>query len=295
MYKKIITYAFTIILILSCNQQNTKINSKKKDNNTKNTIKILYPNWAEGIAFTYLAKTALTSKGYNIKLIPLEPYEIFESLAKKNADFMMDAWLPNTHNIYWAKYKNKLDKLGVAFANHGTTGLAVPTYVDIDSISQLNKVAKKFHHKIIGIETSAGINANTELAIKKYNLNFKQISSTDQAMVAALKKAYKTKSPIIITAWKPHYMWKKYKLKYLIDSKNVYPIDSCVIISRKGFKKEFPKIAYFLSNFSLNEKQLDELMKIIKSSNDTQSAINNWYNNHKKLIDSWMPKELKQK
>lgn len=71
---------------------------------TKETeIAILYPNWAEGIAFTHLAQAALPDKGYNVKVTPLEPGPIYASLAKGDADVMMDAWLPHTHSDYWEK------------------------------------------------------------------------------------------------------------------------------------------------------------------------------------------------
>ena len=47
---------------------------------------------------------------------------------------------------------------------------------------------------------------NTEKAIKAYNLDYSQISSSETSMITALKKADKNKEWIVITGWKPHFM-----------------------------------------------------------------------------------------
>ena len=63
---------------------------------------------------------------------------------------------------------------------------------------------------------------------------------------------------MVITGWKPHFMWAKYKLKYLKDPKGVYPKDQCVIISRRGFKKD-----------------------------GSEAGAKKWYDTHKELVNSW--------
>ena len=50
----------------------------------KDEVTILYPNWAEGVAFTYLAKVALEDNGYDVDLINLEPGLIYGELSKDN-------------------------------------------------------------------------------------------------------------------------------------------------------------------------------------------------------------------
>ncbi len=72
----------------------------------KEKVTILYPNWAEGVAFTHLAKVALEDKDYEVELINLEPGLIYGELSKTNSkgDVFMDAWLPHTHVDYWNDY-----------------------------------------------------------------------------------------------------------------------------------------------------------------------------------------------
>jgi len=279
-----ILFSISLLTMTSCK-------TGQKDKEEKGQISVLYPNWAEGIAFTHLAKVALEDKGYDVKVTPLEPGPIYASLAKGDADLFFDAWLPHTHASYWEKYGDQLVKLGESFSN-GTTGLVVPQYVDfVESIENLNEYKERFDGKIIGIGSGAGIHGNTEKAIEEYNLDFKQVTSSGPAMVASLKKAVNEQEPIIITGWKPHHKWNKYDLKYLEDPKDIFPKDVCAIVSRKGFADDFPTVAKFAENFNLKENELYSLMEDIKEEGDALRAAKAWYKENKTMVDGFYPSE----
>ncbi|MFW6019167.1 MAG: glycine betaine ABC transporter substrate-binding protein [Bacteroidales bacterium] len=278
-----------LIAMTACNGGGEKGESDKKGEEKK-SLEILYPNWAEGVAFTHLAKVALQDNGYDVKITPIEPGPIYASLAKGDADLFLDAWLPHTHEDYWEKYGEQLVKVGESFSN-GTTGLVVPEYVDINSIEDLNDYVDELDGKIHGIGSGAGIHRNTEKAIEEYDLDYEQITSSGPAMMAALEKAYDSKDPIVVTGWKPHFMWADYDLKYLEDPEEIYPKDVCAIVSREGFKKDFPTLEKFFSNFNLKEEELYELMAAIKEGEDEEVAAKEWYKDNKVMVDSWWPEE----
>jgi len=250
-------------------------------------VTILYPNWGEGIAFTHLAKVALEDKGYDVDIINLEPGLIYGELSKENSkgDVFLDAWLPHTHAPYWEDYGERLVKLGESFSG-GTTGLVVPSYVDINSIGELNDYVGKFDGEIIGIGSGAGIHANTLKAIEEYELDFEQITSSGPAMVASLEKAMKNNEWIVITGWKPHFKWSNFDIKYLNDPKGVYPTDVCAIVSRRGFEEDMPEVAAFFKKFNLSEEQLYSLMGAIDAEGEEPGA-QKWYEANKTTIDGW--------
>ena len=253
----------------------------------KDEVTILYPNWAEGVAFTYLAKVALEDNGYDVDLINLEPGLIYGELSKDNSkgDVFLDAWLPHTHVDYWNDYGDKLVKLGESFSE-GTTGLVVPSYVTINSIEELNAHSDRFGGEIIGIGSGAGIHASTLRAIDEYDLNLEQVSSSGPAMVASLDRAVKNDEWVVITGWKPHYKWMNFDIKYLEDPKNVYPTDVCAIISRRGFEEDMPEVAAFFKKFNLDEEQLYGLKDIIDREGEDAGARNR-YESNKSVVDSW--------
>ena len=249
----------------------------------KQDVLILYPNWAEGIAISYLGKIILEEQKYTVTLKRIEPGPVYAALSRGDADIYMDAWLPHTQKDYWKRYGKKLDIIGSVF-EEGTTGLVVPTYVEINSIEELNDHKEKFDSKIYGIGVGAGIYYNTEKAINEYNLNFTQLASSETSMITALKKAVSQKEWIVITGWKPHFIWANFDLKTLDDPKGVYPTDEIKIISRKGFKEEKPQIAGILENFKLSEELLNELMTEVDRDPNPEIGARRFYEKYKELL-----------
>lgn len=164
---------------------------------------------------------------------------MWQTVANGNADFSTSAWLPVTHGQQYQKYKSKLDDLGPNLK--GTKlGLAVPTYMtDVNSIEDLTSQADQ---RITGIEPGAGIMTAAKNALKDYdNLSsWELVAASTGAMTTSLDQAIKKKDPIVVTAWSPHWMFAKYDLKYLKDSKETFgSAENINTIARKGLKKIF--------------------------------------------------------
>ena len=257
-----------------------------------NTIKIAYPNWAEGIAMTHLIKAVIEDNmGYDVELTQAEPGTIYAALANGGEDVMIDAWLPNTHGSYWEEYGDSLEDLGPIYG-YGVTGLVVPTYVEANSIEDLNDMADQLDGKIIGIGTGAGIYKNTNKAIDAYDLKLDQVASSGPIMTAALQKAIEANEPIVVTGWKPHWMFSRFDLKVLKDPRGVYPIDAVKTVAREGFKQDYPELTQLFINYSLTEDQLLELMLAIdeaEGSANPDDIARDWMAKNGPLVESWLP------
>jgi glycine betaine/proline transport system substrate-binding protein len=255
------------------------------------TIKIAYPNWAEGIAMTHLAKAIIEDKlGFDVELTQADPGVIYGAIASGSQDALLDAWLPHTHQPYWEQYSDDLVDLGPNFS-YGVTGLVVPGYMSVRSIEELNSIADELDGKIIGIGTGAGITRKTNEAIAEYGLDLVQVNSSGPAMTAALKDAIDNKKPIVVTGWKPHWKFGRFDLRVLDDPRGIYPIDGCKTIVRKGFTDDYPEVAQFFMNFNLTEAHLLDLMlKIDDSDGDTLAVAEEWMNGQEALVDSWIPR-----
>lgn len=270
--KYLLTITILSLLILSsCERRHTQ------------DVLMLYPNWAEGIAITHLGKIMLEDKGYSVTMKRLEPGPIYAALSRGDADVYMDAWLPHTQKDYWERYNKKLDILGSVF-DEGITGLVVPTYVNINSIEELNENKDKFESKIYGIGVGAGIYYNTEKAIEVYNLDFTQLASSETSMISALKKALARKDWIVITGWKPHFIWANYDLKSLDDPKNIYPTDEIKIITRKDFAKDKPEVASILERYKLSEEMLNELMTEVDKDPNPEIGARRFFEKYKDVL-----------
>lgn len=271
------------LLVGACSDQTQSVDSKQQ-------VSILYPSWAEGVAITNLADVVLTEKGYDVKTTLIEPGPLYASLAKGDADLYLDAWLPYTHADYWQRFGDQIEEVGVVF-DDASSGLVVPTYVDITSIEELNNNVDMFKGKIYGIGSGAGLHGLTNKAIEVYNLDYEQVTSSESSMMAELRRAVSAKEPIIITGWKPHYMWDLYDIKLLEDPRETYQVDEIKALSRKGFTESHPEVAGFLSKFSFSSDELHELMAMVSKAEEdggnAKQGAEAFYEKYKSRIDGW--------
>ena len=234
------TKFFTVLLAVTIFFSCGNISDKK--------IRIAYANWAEGIAVTYLAKEILSEQGYRIELLNADIAPIFTSLARGKTDVFMDSWLPVTHAEYFRKYNGKLEILGQIY-DSARIGLVVPEYVPVHMIEELGGHTGRFSGEIVGIDAGTGIMKCTEKAIPEYGLDYRLMISSGPAMTALLKKAIDKKEWIVVTGWTPHWMFDRFRLRVLEDSRNVYgEAEQIHSIARKGFSKEHPFAAALLGN-----------------------------------------------
>ncbi|MBC2595723.1 glycine betaine ABC transporter substrate-binding protein [Ruficoccus amylovorans] len=289
--------AAAALIVSGCKEKTTTSANATDDANTQraplsNTIQIAYPNWAEGIAMTHLAKAVIEDKlGYDVELTQADPGTIYTALANSGQDVMIDAWLPNTHKSYWDKYGDSLEDLGPVFG-YGVTGLVVPSYMDVNSIEDLNNIADQLDGKIVGIGTGAGIYKSTNKAIDAYDLKLEQVASSGPAMTAALQQAIDNEEPIVVTGWKPHWMFSRFDLKVLKDPLGVYPIDAVKVVARENFTADYPDVAQLFINYSLTEEQLLDLMQAINSADagtDPDDVARDWMARNNPLVESWIP------
>jgi len=101
-------------------------------------IKLAYVAWDTEIASTNLIGLVLEDMGYNVTLTQVEAGPMWAAVASGDADAIVAAWLPLTHEKYLEDYKDQVEDLGPNLEG-AKIGLVVPSYMDIDSIEDLTK------------------------------------------------------------------------------------------------------------------------------------------------------------
>jgi glycine betaine/proline transport system substrate-binding protein len=253
------------------------------------TVRIGYVSWAEGIAMTYLAQAVLEERmGYDVRLTMADPAPIFTSLANGDLDFFLDAWLPVTHRRHMDKYGDVLTDLGYNYRD-ARIGLVAPQYVDVDTVPELAENTGLFNGDITGIDSGAGIMEATRRAIDEYGLGMDLLTSSGAAMTASLKDAIQSDQPIVVTGWKPHWMFARWDLKFLDDPKKVYgEIENIHTIGRPNVSQDLPELASFFREFMFTDQQIGSLMDAMNRAASQQEAAVEWMNEHKELADSWL-------
>lgn len=102
-------------------------------------LTLAYVAWDSEIASTNVVKTVLEQKlQYKVELSQVEAGPMFVGVSNGDVDGMVAAWLPTTHADYMEKLGKDVEDLGPNL--QGTKlGLAVPAYMEINSIEDLKK------------------------------------------------------------------------------------------------------------------------------------------------------------
>lgn len=264
----------------------------------KKTIRIGWTAWSDAEAVTNIAKQILEQRlGYKVELMMTDIGLQYQGVAKGNLDIMLMSWLPNTHKAYWDKLSTEVVDMGILYDN-AKLGWAVPDYIpvsEVKSIEDLKKpgVREKFKSQIQGIDPGAGLMQASERALKTYELDgYKLQTGSDAGMIVALDRAMKRNEWIAVTTWTPHWMFSKYKIRYLEDPKLALGgAEAIHAVARKGFEKDFPKAAGFIKDFKISIADLEGIMSKAKDSSYDKEAtayikanpdtVNKWLANAK--------------
>jgi len=255
------------------------------------TADLVYVNWAEGVAYTHLAKVVLEDKlGYDVTITAADVAPAYAAVAQGDKDAFMETWLPVLHADYVERFKDDIVDLGHVY--EGTqSGLVVPQYVTIDNIADLEANKDKFGGQIVGIDAGAGVMKTTEKVIDEYGLDLKLLASSGPAMTAALKKAYDDEEWIVVTGWRPHWMFGRWDLKFLEQDpeKTMWQKGNIHIMGRKTLAQDKPELATFLRNYMFTDAQLSDLMIALRDTEDMEAGAREWMNAHPDLVKSWLP------
>ena len=258
----------------------------------KKKVKLAYVEWDCATATTNVLKAVIEERmGYECEIIPVAAAAMWQAVGTGDVDGLATAWLPITHADYLKRVKDKVVDLG-PIVSGAKLGWAVPSYVTVDSIADLNKYADKFDDKIIGIDPGAGLMRLSEEAVDKYGLDkFELMEGSGATMTAALSDAIKNNEWIVVTAWSPHWMFGRWDLKYLKDPKKVLGESETInTIVRKGLDKDMPEVYAFLDKFAWKDaNQLQMVMAWNQEKGaDPYESAKRFIKENKAQVDSWL-------
>ena len=245
--------------------------------------------WSDSVATTNVAAEVIKQKlGYDVKLQSVATGIMWQGVATGKLDAMLSAWLPVTHGEYWAKNKDKVVDYGPNFKD-AKIGLIVPEYVTAKSIADL-KDDTTYKNKIVGIDAGSGVMLKTDQAIKDYGLDYKLQASSGAAMIAELTRAEEKHESIAVTGWVPHWMFAKWKLRFLDDPKGVYGAAETVnSIGSKGLEAKAPEVAAFLKKFQWASKdEIGEVMLAVQDGAKPDVAAKDWVAKHPDRVAEWI-------
>lgn len=257
-----------------------------------------YIEWTENVAISNLTKVLLEEDeelGYNeVELTLTDVGPLYQAVASGDLDAFQDTWLPN-QEPFLSEVEDDVEVLEPWYQGEAISGLAVPSYMeDIQSIPDLKDSGLD---RIIGIEAGSAFDevVRSEV-IPGYNLDMTLVSSSTPGMLASLESAYQSKEPIVVTAWKPHWMNEQFDLRYLEDPEDLQGPASdpgavtVTTVVNQTLPEEDPVAYAFLQAISLNEEQLQSLeLEIQKGGEDEPvKGVKSWLEENRDVVQPWL-------
>lgn len=251
------------------------------------TITMGTMSWEDLTPITGITKKVLEDAGYSVKVVSFSEWGIAYAALTKGDIQIMASQTDYAAQDYWDKNKRRLEKISPV--SHGLyQAIAVPKYVTIDSIDQLNDNAEKFGGKIVGIEPGSGLMRDAASAVKEYGLKLPLVEGSTAAMTAALKSAIDRKEWVAVAIWEPSWMMYKYDLKFLKDPKGIFPpAQGYYWIGQKGFSAEYPHAREVIASVYVPLADITAINGAVNDGKTIDQAVKDWTDSHADLLKRW--------
>ena len=247
--------------------------------------------WDENVAVGYLTKVLLEDElGYEkVELRTLDVGPLYEGVGNGDLDAFQDVWLP-AHNDYVAGVEDNAELLGTWFQGTTKYGIAVPSYMNITSLEELNDTKVDL---ILGIEPGAvGMTKIPEEVMPAYGLKQKLVEAPTEGMLSEVDRLYNDREEFAFIAWSPHWMNQRYDIRYLDDPKDAFEeVDNTVDLStivNADLKEDEPVAYAFMAALTLDEEQINAMEDEINTASDPEPGVRNWLENNRDVVQPWI-------
>src|SRR5215211_5286904 len=248
--------------------------------------------WDENVAVSNLTKVLLEDElGYEtVEIRTLDNLDAtYRDVASGAVDAFPDVWLPNQQALL-DDVAEEVEHLEPWFLGETKQGMAVPAYMDVKSIPQLNDTDVEF---IFGIEpTSVMLQEVGEEVIPAYDLKQKLVTAPTAGMLAEVERLYAFREKFVFLAWSPHWMNQRFDIRYLEDPKDAMgPTNDpakCSTIVRGDLREKDPVAYAFMDALELTEEQINDLEYAINKEDDPLAGARRWASENREVVRPWI-------
>jgi glycine betaine/proline transport system substrate-binding protein len=256
------------------------------------TLLLANIGWDENVAVSNLTKVLLEDElDYeSVEVRTSEDLDLtYREVASGELDAFQDVWLPNQEALL-EQVSEDVEHLDPWFLGETKQGMAVPAYMDVRSIDQLNGTDAQL---IFGIEPSSVMMHKVgEEVIPAYNLKQKLVEGSTAGMLAEVERLYAYREDFVFLAWSPHWMNQRYDIRYLEDPKDAMgPTNDpaeCSTIVRGGLREEDPVAYAFMDALALTEAQINGLEFAINEEGDPVAGARRWASENREVVRPWI-------
>jgi glycine betaine/proline transport system substrate-binding protein len=248
--------------------------------------------WDENVAVSNLTKVLLEDE-LHYERVDIDTSEDLDATYRKVAsgelDAFQDVWLPNQQALL-DEVAEEVEHLDPWFLGETKQGMAVPAYMDVKGINQLNGTDAKL---ILGIEpTSVMMQEVGKEVIPAYGLDQELVEAPTAGMLAEVERLYAFRDEFVFLAWSPHWMNQRFDIRYLEDPKDAMgptndPAECSTIVGR-GLREANPEAYALMDALELTEEQINDLESVINKEDDPLVGARRWVSENREVVRPWI-------
>jgi len=263
------------------------------------TVRFSDVGWTDITATTAATSVVLEGLGYKPEAQVLSVPVTYASMKNKDIDVFLGNWMPTMEgDIKPYREDGSVDVVGVNLEGAKYT-FAVPDYVADGGLKGFADIAKfkgKLDGKIYGIEPGNDGNrlildmiAKDAFGLKGFEL----VESSEQGMLAQVRRAVSRKEWIVFLGWEPHPMNSNFKLAYLSGGDDWFGPNyggaTVYTNTRAGYVTECANVGQLLKNQKFTLAMENEIMgSILDDGMEPNKAAAAWLKKNAGTLDGWL-------
>ncbi|MGR3322350.1 MAG: choline ABC transporter substrate-binding protein [Pseudooceanicola sp.] len=255
--------------------------------------------WTDITATTAATTVVLEALGYETDIKVLSVPVTYTALAEGDVDVFLGNWMP-TMEADIAPYREagtvetvRANLEGAKYtlaANKAAADLGIGNFADIAEHRDA------LDGKIYGIEPGNDGNRliMDMIGSDAFGLSgFEVVESSEQGMLAQVKRATGKDEPVIFLGWEPHPMNANFDLTYLEGGDDYFGpnLGGATVYTnvRVGLAEDCPNVGKFLENLEFSLAMENEIMgAILDDGADPRDAATEWLSANTGVLDGWL-------
>lgn len=243
-----------------------------------------------------------------IETTALGPAPAWAGAQRGDLDLLAEVALPNQQELA----DQAKDRVSLVHQTYGDAqqGWFVPTYATqpgqplagLTSVTQLNQYADALGNKLVDADPSFITTQQNAKRLQGYGLTLRQVSSSEAAQLAELRRAYERQEPILVYLYRPHWVFNEFAMTQLqeptpntpecLTTGNgacAMPAYSAWTAASTRVQQEAPRFHAMLQRFEIPLADMEVMLKSVDiDKKDAAVVAKEWVGANQQRVQQWL-------
>jgi len=263
------------------------------------TVRFSDVGWTDITATTATAAVVLEGLGYRPTIQVLSVPVTYASLANADIDVFLGNWMPTMEGDI-APYREagsvEVVRPNLEGAKYTLATLAPTAEAGLDDFAKIAEFRDELDGQIYGIEPG---NDGNRVILEMMEANafdlgdFDLVESSEQGMLAQVRRSARRDQSVVFLAWEPHPMNANFDIVYLNGGDEWFGPDfggaTVYTNVRSGYLEECPNVGTFLHNLSFTLEMENQIMSaILDDGLVPEEAARAWLRDNAAMLENWL-------